>query len=207
MSKRWQISPNVILFLLQIFFIILLILGIVGYYKTATEIQKYRVPFMEIKIDLSQTQKYEAVFNKSFTPTYGIALCVVPEEKSAINQNLLKYFEGNFSISNSKGKELYKSYFSLNNIYKQSAIYKELNCSYIPKNLVPNGKYKFILNFDKKSPRIPCKIIALPVYEFLPMVSSFFKIVITFSAIVLIATFIMAFRSKSDIAVSTPKVL
>ncbi|MCP3965179.1 MAG: hypothetical protein GY750_20555 [Lentisphaerae bacterium] len=92
-----------------------------------------------------------------------------------------------------KNKEKYSSFFYINSIYSQLGKGKELNSLHLPRAVVPDGKYKFILNIDKdaKLPLVPCKLIAYPIYEFLPMVNLFYLIMAVSCFAALLATFLL----------------
>ncbi|QSH40446.1 hypothetical protein P0136_13225 [Lentisphaerota bacterium ZTH] len=173
---------------------VMLLLGAGGYVWTYGKMRSYHKKFLTLSIELFKPGIYQAVFCKEFTPEYGIALCLEPENSARVNPELLKKIRARFFLFDENGKQVCKERFKVNSTFKPFDIGKNLPCQFITRDLFPTGKYLFKLRIGQENAgnfSVPCKITAYPVYEVLPLLKICFMLLVAVSSAILLGVVVV----------------
>jgi len=167
------------------------------YLLLLSSIKEYKKPFTELKVNLALPNTYTSFYKKRFEPDYTTAICLIPDDKNKIiSPKLFDGFDALIFVKDSNDKTIYKSYCVFNRSYT-FASGKEVYCMYVPNKAFAQGEYHFFLQIKKGvHEELKCTIMALPVYEFLPMIATLsliFSIIFAFVQIVVVLFFIIRF--------------
>lgn len=175
---------------ISVFFLLLHI-----YYRY--QIKRYKVPFMILDANISKVGEYHAMLDKKFNPDFTTAICLIPDKTS--NKITPEYFDdldARIYVYNKDNKKVYETYCIFGRDYKFDTG-KRVYCLYLPNKAFPTGQYNFVLKVEKPASnflRIPHKIIAYPVYEFLPMLAMFLFIMFLLSIVITIILLLLSER-------------
>lgn len=150
-----------------------------------SSVKEYKKPFMELKANLASPNTYASSYKKRFEPNYTTALCLIPDTQTkVIPPEIFNDFDALVLIKDDSNETIYESYCVFNRSYT-FASGREVYCMYIPNNAFPQGKYRFFIQIKEGVKKeFKCTIMALPVYEFLPMLTTFSLVVSVFFALV-----------------------
>lgn len=180
----------------MIIFSTLAIVVLSTYFSCKATIRKYKIPFMEMQADFSRAGKYEAVLNITFNPDWTTALCVIPVNHQKIPPTIFQGLDAVIDITNDNFT--YSSNCSFSRGYKTTSgmIYYSM---YLPPGKIVPGKYHCVLTVIKSEAQfknIPLKIVAYPVYDFLPMIADL--LIIFFFVILLVVITLVIYWKICD---------
>jgi len=135
------------------------------------DINRYKIPFMKLAVDLSRSGRTTGWMDKKFDPEVAIAVCLVPDTELDIPSSRIACVSGHMSVADVAGFVVMTNMFSFTRGFSLPSG-RVVYCVHVPPKSFPVGRYKFTLDITTGAlsmMNVKHHIEAYPVSEFLPM--------------------------------------
>ena len=135
------------------------------------DINRHKIPFMNLAVDLSQPGRANGWMEKRFDPEVAIAVCLIPDSELDIPSSSIACVRGHMSVADVAGFVVLTNMFSFTRGFSLPSG-RVVYCAHVPPKSFPVGRYKFTLDITSGAlslMNVKHHIEAYPVSEFLPM--------------------------------------